>query len=318
MLADHDHQQLCGGCWATFVNEWVSSCRASVCHLLGVAIWLLALMPICACVGCASWSNSGGESGVEKVAAKTPSLPTAKVPDEAAIVDIAFLEMPTSTVVDPRNVPWEMLDEAVVPIEVRTRLEENGFKVGRIVAFDVTQMPQASEESESQVASMGWTSDFDRRVRRLACIAGKPYKLVLRRPSDGEIATLIRGEAGIAGRSLWNPQFNLSLHTTRMDDGRVAVKLVPEIHHGEIKRSYISNDSLAFRMDNSRDVWVLDDLAIEVPLDEGQAVVILPQDDVFGLAKQMLVGRKADDSEERTAVVVHLSRRPRSAFGGSL
>lgn len=279
-------------------------------------------LAFCALVlaGCAVWDGSPSSADAAKsdvASAKVPGLPSAKVPDEASIIDVAFLEIPSSSFAAPKGVPWEVLDEAVIPVEVRARLEENGFRVGRIVAFDVSQMPKATEEGENPSGAVGWTSDFDRRVRRLACSDGQPYKLVLRRPSNGEVSTLIRSDGGVSGRSLWNPQFNLALRTTRMDDGRVAVKLVPEIHHGEVKRSYVSNDSLAFRMDSSRDVWVLNDLAIEVPLDEGQAVVILPQDNVFGLAKQMLIGKKVDDSEERTAVVVHLSRRPQIALGGS-
>lgn len=267
-------------------------------------------------VGCAAWRNSaGGESAAETSA--VPGLPDAMIPDDSSVLDVAFLKIPSSSRLDARSLPWDTMDESVVPIEVRKRFEANGLRVGRVVAFDASQLPAASLEVDAVSDNTGLTSDFDRRRRRLTCRDGKTYTLVPRRPRSGTVATLLNLETGVEGRSLQNPQFNFGLQTLRLDDGRVSIKLTPEVHYGEVKQNYVSNDSLAFRLDFSRDVWVLDSLEMEVALDEGQAVVILPHDEPFGLGKQVLVGRGADNVEERTAVVVHLSRRPRQTVTGN-
>lgn len=287
-----------------------ATCFAGVVPVVGACAVLLIVLS----AGCASWKDTPGGDGDKT---SIPRLPDAKIPDQSSVIDVAFLKIPAVSQHETSRLPWDAMDEAVIPIEVRERFEANGFRVGRVVAFDATQLPTVSEDDLENSPSVSLTSDFDRRRRRLTCRNGQAYTLVPRRPTSGSVAILLQMEKGVEGRSVRNPQFNFGLQTMSLDDGRVSVKLTPEIHHGEVKQNYVSNDSLAFRLDFSRDIWVLQALGLEVALTEGQAVVVVPQDEPFGLAKQMLVGRGADQVEERTAVIVHLSRRPRQTVDGS-
>ena len=304
----------------TLVQRW------SVKHTL-LCTMTLALLAL---QGCTSWSKVG-VFGIEKdvlLAGKEDAagglgktgLPSAKIPDQSSIVDVAFFPLGTSELSEEKPLPWDSMDESVIPVEVRRRLLANGFRVGRIVGLDPTQLPIAeTQDGEPKSVDGRFSSDFERQRRRLSCRDGQPYLLTPRRQMSGNISTLVKLPEGLVGKGLIDPQYNFAFRTFQLDDGRVAISVVPEIHHGATKHNYISNDSLAFRLDFSRDSWILQELAIEVPLDEGQAIAILPVDQPFGLAKQMLVGRNSNLAEdEHTAVIIHLSRRPVKPIGGTL
>jgi hypothetical protein len=72
----------------------------------------------------------------------------------------------------------------------------------------------------------------------------------------------------------------------------------------------VAKETLAFRLDYARPSWTVEELAIEVPLSAGQAAVIAPTEPPFGLGRQMLVGRRADQALQQVAVVVQLKRLP--------
>jgi hypothetical protein len=277
-------------------------------------------MVVATATGCATWTRPGfiGPSSSEtSPSANNPGLPEARIPDSAAVLDFATLAIPDPKAANAGTLPWETLDESAIPLEIRRRLASNGLRAGRIVAFDASQIVQREETAEQKLLQeTSLESDFDRRHRRLTCREGQSRILAARRPITGTVPVLVRNESDVVGRSVVNPQFNLVLRTYLLDDGRVLASLLPEIHHGDIKQNVVSTDSSAFRFDFSRETWSLGQLAIEVPLSEGQAIVIMPTDEPFGLGRQMLVGQKADQTEERTAVVIHLNRRPRTVAGG--
>jgi hypothetical protein len=228
------------------------------------------------------------------------------------VIEVAFLPIPNEPSADDRRLPWDEMDETIIPGEIRKRLAENGLRAGRIIALDVTQLPagEVVDESQKLLVDSSLASDFDRRRRRLTCREGQPYKLAVRQPIRGPMSVLVKNDQGLVGRRLQDPQFQLGLRTFELDDGRIAARLVPEIQHGTVKQNYVSNSAAAFRMDFSREVWTLDEFAIDIPLMEGHAIAIVPTDPPLGIGEQMLVGRRTDDSQEKIAVLLYLSRRP--------
>jgi hypothetical protein len=212
--------------------------------------------------------------------------------------------------------PWQRMDEAVIAPQTRRWLAANGLRAGRISGWDVSQIASMAEEDDSTrlLREASVLSDFENRRKRLTCRDSQPVTLAVRRALEGDHPTLVRTPAGLIGRSLVNPQFTLQMKTFLLDDGRLSVNLLPEIQHGQMKQSFVANDSLAFRMDFRRELWTLNELAMDVPLATGQAIVIVPTEDAFGLGQQMLIGRRADGSEERVAVIIQLGRLPQQTI----
>jgi hypothetical protein len=268
-------------------------------------IWLTAGTMALVLAGCAQWKSEEDSVAV----ANRPGLPEARIPDSAAIVEVAFLPL-----VEPLT-----LDDTLVPAKTREVLLNNGMRAGRLLAWEPSSLDTLPEEDDSirLLRQANLASDFESRRRRLSCRDSQPFSLVVRRPSGGELAALVNTSAGVVGQALQNPQFTFTLRTRQMDDGRLAIRLTPEIQHGEIKQSYLSSDSLAFRVDFNRPVWTLEELAVEMPLAEGQAAVIMPCEDAFGIGQQMFVGRRSDQTEERIAMIVYLRRRPVHGLDGT-
>jgi hypothetical protein len=65
----------------------------------------------------------------------------------------------------------------------------------------------------------------------------------------------------------------LNITAKPMGDGRVQLRLVPEIHHGQPRQRWVGDDGF-FRMDSSRDVVELDQLAVQLTLMPGQTLVM--------------------------------------------
>lgn len=245
-------------------------------------------------------------------------LPEAQIPDDVAILEVAFVRL-----ADPETLPsgtevlWDRLDETVVASDAREYLKKNGIRAGRLLAIEPDQLQgqRPGDEATRLMEQAEVASDFENRYRRLSCREGQMYTLAVRRPSGSQLPVLLCSAGGVVrGRSVDDPQFMLNLKTRVLDDGRIAVRLVPEIHHGQVRQNYVTRDA-AFRMEFNRERWTLDELACEVPLSDGQAMVIMPSEETFGLGEQMFVGRRPDLSQERIAVVLRLQRRPRHPIG---
>lgn len=264
--------------------------------------------------GCAEWKMDA-----ENASARG-GLPEARIPDDVAILEVAFVRIVDHETLTPgTELPWDRLDETVVDSETRECLNKNGIRAGRILSIDSSQLgdQRPSDDSTRLMQEADVASDFEHRHRRLSCRDGQLYSLAVRRPTGARVPVLLCSvDNVVAGRSLDDPQFMLNLRTRMLDDGRVAVRLVPEIQHGQVRQNYVTRDA-AFRMEFHRQRWTLDELLCEVPLSDGQAMVIMASKDTFGLGQQMFVGRRADLSEERIAVVLRLHRRPRRPPIGS-
>lgn len=263
-------------------------------------------------IGCAKWKVDPEKSSVRG------GLPAARVPDHVAILDVAFVRIADRETLTPgTELPWDRLDETVVPRETREYLKKNGIRAGRVLSIEPGQLdePPSSDESTRLMQEAEVASDFEHRRRRLSCREGQRYTLAVRRPTGDRVPILLCLEkGGVGGRSVDDPQFMLNLRTRILDDGRIAVRLVPEIQHGQVRQNYVPGDA-GFRMEFHRQRWTLDELMCEIPLSEGQAMVILPAEETFGLGQQMFVGKRVDLSEERIAVVLRLHRRPLHPIG---
>lgn len=264
-------------------------------------------------LGCANWKadpeNTSAGGG----------LPPARVPDDVAILEVAFVRIVDRETLTPgTELPWDRLDETVVLSETREYLTKNGIRAGRLLSIEPDQLgdQQPSDESTRLMQEAEVVSDFENRRRRLSCRDGQRYILAVRRPTGDKVPVLLCSqEDGVRGRSVDDPQFMLNLRTRTLDDGRIAVRLVPEIHHGQVRQNYVVSRDAAFRMEFNRQRWTLDELMCEIPLSDGQAMVIMPSEDAFGLGQQMFIGKRADLSEERIAVVLRLQRRPLHPIG---
>lgn len=279
--------------------------------------WLLALgtglLSTGLLGGCASWQQDAAET--EAQLGRVAGLPEARVADDVALIEAVVVPIGLRGELsgDTAQMPWESMDTTVLSPELRQRLATNGLQAGRASGVDLDGLleTEAIDETLRLLREANVLSDFEHKRHQFSCREGKTHLLSVRRQHPGELATLIRSaDRGVVGRTLERPQFMLQVKTVLLDDGRMMVRLIPDIQHGQVQPNYVANEGLAFRVDYARPAWTLEELTMDVPLAPGQAIVVVPADPPFGLGEQMLVGRRADQTQQRVAVLVQLKRLP--------
>ncbi len=273
---------------------------------------LLASVAVVA-AGCAQWKEVPDPNGKR-------GLPAASIADEASVLDVIFWPVPYEAANDlfdgphdPLTLLWREVDELAIDPETRQNLANNGLQAGRIEHIEQwierIGLPQPSDASEQLMQQASVSSEIAHSRHRLPFRSGQQQEFAIRQTSAENQSVLIRrGEESI-GRSLTQPQFLMTVQARPDSDGRVRVRTWPRIDHGPFRQSYVSNDQ-AIRMNSSRDSWVLHELAIDLPLNQNQTLILSPSPEAFGLGKQMLTDQRPNGTHERVVILIRLARKP--------
>lgn len=268
--------------------------------------------------GCAVWSTRGETTPAAPLKNNfAKELPAVQIPNDASILEIAFVPLPSTTESEGVVSELDGFDESIVSPEIRSCFLANGLRIGRILHCQdlLSSTPQPDDPNERLLREASVLSDFSTHHRHLTCRDGHTYPIAIRRMINGQRVVLFKDREGsVLGRSVDSPQFMLNLKAYRDSTEGALVSLIPEVQYGQVQQNYVANESLAIRFDYSRQRWELDDLEVQIPLSPGQAIVVMPASPSFGLGEQMLVGYRADQIKERIAMVIRLNRRPTTAL----
>ncbi len=268
--------------------------------------------------GCAVWSTRGQTNSGDPLKNNfAKELPPVQIPNDASILEIAFVPLPSTTPTEGGASELDSFDESIVSPEVRSCFLANGLRIGRILHCQdlLSSAPQSDDPNERLLREASVLSDFSTHHRHLTCRDGHTYPLAIRRMINGQRVVLFKDREGaVVGRSVDSPQFMMNLKAYRDSTEGALVSLIPEVQYGQVQQNYVANETLAIRFDYSRQRWELDDLEVQIPLAPGQAIVVMPASPSFGLGEQMLVGYRADQIKERIAMVIRLNRRPTTAL----
>ncbi len=226
---------------------------------------LLAL----ACGGCRVFKAdlNGSES---------PLAPLQKSPEQVE-VDVVFVRVPDS---DPEVMErlWEDVDEQAIPAAERRQLGRNGFRAGVVG----TQLPARLAEIVAQASKMEGDGPLQVDVadaenlrvtrRRMFLQRGQKGELVAA-PVQAELQILYSNQSELQGDTFHDVQPQFAIRAEPMDDGRVELTLVPELHYGEYRQRYVPGEGM-FRLDNSRDKEVYSQLRLGAPVSPGQILLL--------------------------------------------
>ncbi len=211
---------------------------------------------------------------------------------------------------------WHCVDETVIAPEIRRELGSNGLRVGRVHtrsefqrSLDLARRTPVDEAARFlDSAQVG--SDLLHSSRKIPCRAGKKYELPVRNPVVGDVTTLVSLQGNAIGRTLANPQYQFSVFVQNPGASGVQVRLKPEILHGESRQTWVGSDS-ALRIDNRRESWEFDDLAIDLSLAYDDILVVGAKLPPVGLGAQMFTGKTADGAVDHVLMVIQLTDLPR-------
>jgi len=217
---------------------------------------------------------------------------------------------------------WEEIDEQRFDTALRRRLAESGFRLGLVptqVPVPLQQLLQVSGQpvspEEETVVNLLEDSPVTRRVLQ----ARSGHRSLV--PCSGIYETLPLlsiDEGRVAGKTYPKAQAMLALKAFPQGDGRVRLELLPELHYGEVRQTWVGSQG-AFRLDAGQSKKVFEELAMTHTLASGEMLLLTNLPGRPGsLGHHFFTHRTGDTLEQKLLLVRILQTQFNDLFGPEL
>lgn len=174
---------------------------------------------------------------------------------------------------------WSAVDEQRIGLDVRRDLVRNGFRAGVLggTVPDVLaeQLNLQSEMPVSETDRVITDKNASPRViRRVLQLNRNDQRSVQASELRDHLNVLINGDDGLKGQSFEQVQAVYTLRAEPASGQRVALRLTPELHHGQLRNRYAGSDQGIFLVTPSRERQVYDRLSLNVELAAGELLVV--------------------------------------------
>ena len=209
---------------------------------------------------------------------------------------------------------WSGVDEQRIDLETRRELSRNGFRAGVIsgslpkVLADKFQ--EAGESKRDEVVSDESVSS--RVLKRLLQLKSTDQASVQASELREHLNVLYNSDSGLHGQSFDEVQAAYDLRAERAEGQRAALRLTPELQHGELRNRYAGSDQGIFLVTPSREREAYDQLAIRTELSAGEFLVLGSLPDSHGTLGWAFHGVELDGPAEQKLVLVRLFQVPAS------
>ncbi len=231
--------------------------------------WLCLAFCLAGLLGCRNFFEPVG---------KSPLKPARMGPDSVAL-DVFFVRFSACDAEDTAAL-WAEADEMHLPGDARQRLAQNGFRVGLLggqVPISLSRLLELKDKPapgcrslETQVTNL---EQEPRVVRRHMEVRAGVRTEIIASDVHEELPVLRCGPAGVEGETFQSAQAVFAMTVANEQDGRVRVRLIPEIHHGESKLRYVSTQGV-IRIQSGRAKRAFEDLAMEAVLAPGHILIL--------------------------------------------
>ena len=253
---------------------------------------------------------------------KSPLKPPQMSPDSVAI-EIFFVRFPLS---DPEanGRLWEEVDEMHLAGEVRQRLARNGFRVGLVggqVPATLARLMELKDKPaptppglETRVADL---EHEPRAVRRRMELRPGVRSEIIASDVQDELPVLFCSQAGVEGEifRLAQPVLDIKAYPER--DGRVRIRMVPEIHHGENRLRHVFTPGMV-RLESGKNKRAFDEMAIEAVLAPGHMLILSTRPDRSGSLGYRFFTLNPGGQLEQKLMIVRLAQTQHDALFDSL
>lgn len=155
-------------------------------------------------------------------------LPPIVASREAVQLEILFVDRPVNDALLGESL-WDQVDQiAGMSASVRTRLRQNGWRVGHASSHPPRALEQLLELSSGRHEVI----DRERRMigRRVALAAGGNLPIEL---TELQPELRLRAKSGDTAKTYSNVRCILNVQIDREQDGWVRLNFTPEVHHGQ-------------------------------------------------------------------------------------
>ncbi|HMP05978.1 MAG TPA: hypothetical protein PJ982_06490 [Lacipirellulaceae bacterium] len=179
---------------------------------------------------------------------------------------------------------WQEIDEQCFDAPLRRRLLANGLRAGVASGAPPQELSRllglASEmPEESPDRPISPDLPVPRVTRRVVQINARGQRTLQTADSRDEATVLISDEGRLRGRTYQQVEGRYELRASTVPGQRISVRLVPELHHGELRNRYSGSDQGALLIVSSREREAFERLALQAELGPGDLLVVgcLPQ-----------------------------------------
>jgi hypothetical protein len=267
------------------------------------ALLIIGLMSfVC---GCASLKREPDEPS---------SLPPIQSATDSVGLEIVFLKLSEDAELklDPM---WAEIDETHLPTQLRRQLDANGIRCGLLGShlppslqqlIDATVQPAPESVAEGVRISDGPIHT----CRQLQSPTGQRSELLASEVVP-EIAVLNLEQGQVVGKTYRGAQCLWALTTFPQGDGRVLVRLTPEVHFGQPENQFVGQSSGIFRQVSARRRKSFDNLQVEAIVAPGQTLLLTGTIPARGLGRHFFSfdpSANSEDSPGRKLLMIRLAR----------
>lgn len=241
-----------------------------------------------------------------------------RMSSSSVVLDLFFVRLPYG---DERinGAMWERVDEQLAPM-LRQKLAQQGFRAGVCNTHPPEQLELLLNEFASATAPEE-NIDTEFAVepmvirRHVQLPAGNSTEIIA--SSLYESLPLLQASADghVSGQTLHMAQGVFAVETFPEADGRVHLRLRPEVQYGDPHRQFSQRDKQLV-LDTRRSSKVLEDLVMDVHLASGEMLVITCLPNRSGSAGHRFFTEAAREGLMQKLLVVRLSQTQHDAALG--
>lgn len=242
------------------MNPPASACRVSI---------LLAVAASCLGTGCRGLSGTALLVGEEPpLAARAEDGRKASLLPRTLPVEVHFVRH------DPRDAAfgaelWDLVDEQALDADLRRRLAANGLRAGVVTGG----LPADAANRLEPAATVDASTPEDAGLRRLLRLLPGRRAEVVATTGLAELVLLEDGADGVRGGTYRDATAQFAVQAWPDADGHVRVRLVPEVKHGAVHRSWVGEEGM-FRLETGQERRAYEDLGITVRLPPGGLLLV--------------------------------------------
>ena len=231
----------------------------------------------------------------------------------SAVIEVFSIRLPPG---DPglNGRIWEDVDEQHFPIEVRRKLEKNGFRAGILAGqmpsslsklLDLKGTPAAGGDVQ-HVKITDLVTPSRVSMQHLQTRTGQRYEIAASGVIE-KMPILVSEGGEIRGLTYEQAQGIFALHVTPQPDGRMQLELVPEIHHGANRQRYVADQAI-FRFETGRAKRAFEEMKLTAVMGPGAMLLLGSQPNRQGSLGHyfFLESNGRDDQLDEKLILVRL------------
>jgi hypothetical protein len=231
------------------------------------------LLAVVASTGCQHFGLDVAERG-----GKSPLKPPQMSPD-SVVLEVFFVRFPLGDA-EVNGRLWNEVDEMLLPAEVRQRLVRNGFRVGLVggqVPAALSKLLELKDKPPPNPRAMETKLvDLDQKprvMRRHIEVRSATHSEIIASDAQDEMVVLLCTPSGVEGETFHLALPVLTAKAYPEHDGRVRIKLVPEVQHGENRLRHVITPGM-LRLESGKCKRVFEDMAVEAVLAPGHMLIL--------------------------------------------